>query len=143
MKALSFTTHVAWFLLNSTIGFSLAHPAASELTSQPISGREVLGSFEVFSRSTSAANELDITDIPPCGVSLIRHYTFYTSNLTPKQIKCLIQHVSDSGCSLTDTLCICTNIALGQAVSACMLSNCTIADNIGRPNQITNTTVDH
>ncbi|KAH7072137.1 hypothetical protein BKA63DRAFT_577881 [Paraphoma chrysanthemicola] len=52
------------------------------------------------------ARQLGLVDIPPCGVPA-------------------------SGCALDDNACVCENVALAQELSACMLTNCTMADSLG------------
>ncbi|KAH6625218.1 hypothetical protein C7974DRAFT_196432 [Boeremia exigua] len=103
---------IVWLLLSFMLCFTHARPSAFHLAnSSP--GLEVSSSFHISARSSSQTRELGIADIPSCG------------------IRCLIQYVPESGCSLTDTLCVCTNAALNQQLSACMLANCTMADNLG------------
>ncbi|KAF2821220.1 hypothetical protein CC86DRAFT_359936 [Ophiobolus disseminans] len=67
---------------------------------------------EVFG-SKLEGRELGLADIPPCG------------------IQCLFLTIPASGCSLDDLNCQCNNEGFAQAVGACMLANCTMADNLG------------
>ncbi|KAJ4987678.1 integral membrane protein (CFEM domain-containing protein) [Stagonosporopsis vannaccii] len=113
MRTISFTVCIAWLVLGLTLGSSHARPSTRELANGFRPFPAELPVPHAFARSASRSRDLGIADIPACG------------------IKCMVQYIPQSGCSLTDTLCVCTSAALNQQLSACMLSNCTMADNLG------------
>ncbi|KAK9412993.1 hypothetical protein SUNI508_12188 [Seiridium unicorne] len=55
-----------------------------------------------------------------------------TSTTTPPTcgLLCIEQEALSSTCSLTNTTCICTNVPLNDAISACVQANCTIREQI-------------
>ncbi|KAK9772830.1 putative Extracellular membrane protein CFEM domain-containing protein [Seiridium cardinale] len=55
-----------------------------------------------------------------------------TSTTTPPScgLLCIEQEALSSACSLTDTTCICTNVPLNEAITACVQANCTIREQI-------------
>ncbi|KAH7394773.1 hypothetical protein BKA66DRAFT_409999 [Pyrenochaeta sp. MPI-SDFR-AT-0127] len=63
--------------------------------------------------SNLESRQLSLAEIPPCG------------------IQCLFLTVPASGCGLEDFDCVCNNDGLTQTLAACMLANCTMADNLG------------
>jgi hypothetical protein len=75
--------------------------------------------------------ELSINDIPACGVSSCKAARIVTMQANIFQITCLFMSVPKSGCKLDDIECICDNHDLVHAVSTCMVTNCTMSDNLG------------
>ncbi|KAH7123622.1 hypothetical protein B0J11DRAFT_529483 [Dendryphion nanum] len=56
--------------------------------------------------------DLSIADIPSCGIT------------------CILLNVPKSPCKLDDYACICNDLELGQRMGACVVANCTMADNL-------------
>ncbi len=46
--------------------------------------------------------------------------------LTPLQLNCLIESITASTCSATDTDCVCRNTPLQNNVTTCVLQDCTL-----------------
>ncbi|KAF2498993.1 hypothetical protein BU16DRAFT_559023 [Lophium mytilinum] len=53
---------------------------------------------------------------------------FLKEAMPPCALKCMVEYIPKSPCSLTNTTCICTNVPLNQEIGLCVAGGCTIPD---------------
>lgn len=79
----------------------------------------------------------DTTGIPKCGVSEVTSYSNWVQ-LAPlsreadvaRQLGCLVEDLGRSLCAATNQTCLCDDPIYNQAVTSCVLANCTVVEQL-------------
>ncbi|WQF90566.1 Putative extracellular membrane protein, CFEM [Colletotrichum destructivum] len=88
-----------------------------------------------FSVFVVVGEDLPYQDIPICAVSILSIRRPWHDTYSQIQIRCMVQEIKHSNCSIPDQTCICNDTFLAGIMRECVMSNCTVKETLVAQNQ--------